>query len=120
MPSKYGEKVEEFYRSTPWKTCRLAFIRSKLGICEICGCSIEYTDEKGIKHNGKRAIVHHRIPISDENMNDIDITLNFDNLELLCLDCHNSLTGDMTMGRTEKPTVAVFDNNGNVKIVGKK
>lgn len=62
-----------------------------------------------IRHNGKRQghytnyidiiyardaeshgyIVHHKSYIDTSNIWDTDITLNFDNLELLCIDCHN-------------------------------
>ena len=34
-------------------------------------------------------IVHHKSYIDTSNIWDTDITLNFDNLELLCIDCHN-------------------------------
>ena len=32
--------------------------------------------------------VHHKIPLTPENINDPSVTLNWDNLELLCKDCH--------------------------------
>lgn len=34
-------------------------------------------------------IVHHKSYINASNVWNTEITLNFDNLELLCLDCHN-------------------------------
>lgn len=34
--------------------------------------------------------VHHKIPLTPENINNPDITLNWDNLELLCKDCHET------------------------------
>lgn len=34
-------------------------------------------------------IVHHKSYIDVKNIWDTGITLNFDNLELLCIDCHN-------------------------------
>ena len=34
-------------------------------------------------------IVHHKCYIDTSNVFDPNITLNFENLELLCLDCHN-------------------------------
>ena len=33
--------------------------------------------------------VHHKIPITPENVNNPQITLNWDNLELLCKTCHD-------------------------------
>ena len=34
--------------------------------------------------------VHHKEPLTPENINDPAITLNWDNLELLCKDCHET------------------------------
>lgn len=45
------------------------------GICERCG-------KRGTE-------VHHKIPLTDENLDDPNISLNLDNLELLCTECHN-------------------------------
>ncbi|MDR0918710.1 MAG: HNH endonuclease [Oscillospiraceae bacterium] len=39
-----------------------------------------------------KSIVDHIIPITPENNDDPDITLNWDNLQLLCLHCHNEKT----------------------------
>lgn len=34
-------------------------------------------------------MVHHKVYIDANNIWDTNITLSFDNLELLCFDCHN-------------------------------
>ena len=65
-----------FYTSTEWLKCRKAYAASVFGLCERC------------KRPG--LIVHHKIRITDENEDDPEVTLNTDNLELLCLDCHNA------------------------------
>ena len=106
MPTKNGPKVDRFYHSTKWKKCRNAFYASKKGVCEVCG------------HAGY--IVHHRIPLTEENVDIPNISLNFSNLELLCVDCHNTVHGDIDSGRTEKPTIVEFDRMGNVIIHDKK
>ena len=67
--------VEKFYKSKEWKETQRLYKLSKLNTCERCG--------------GLGKIVHHKNYISVENINNPDITLNFDNLELLCQDCHN-------------------------------
>ena len=33
-------------------------------------------------------LVHHKKPITPENITDPNVTLSFDNLELVCRDCH--------------------------------
>lgn len=66
-----------FYNSGRWKKARRRYYENKHGICERCGA-------KGL-------IVHHKIPITPENIHDDNITLNDENFELLCQDCHNSI-----------------------------
>lgn len=71
--------AREFYSSTAWKNTRTAYAKSKGGLCENCL-------SRGIYKAGE--IVHHKIHLSPENINDPSVCLNFDNLELLCRDCH--------------------------------
>ena len=33
--------------------------------------------------------VHHKIHLTADNINDASVTLNWDNLELLCKECHD-------------------------------
>lgn len=65
----------EFYHSTAWKRLSRAFLLSRNYICERCGKPAE--------------IAHHRHYLTAENVLNPDISLNPDNLEALCLDCHN-------------------------------
>lgn len=44
-------------------------------ICERCG--------------GLASLVHHKKYLSPGNMSDVENALGWDNLEALCLDCHN-------------------------------
>lgn len=73
------EFAASFYSSKPWQNTRLAFRKAKGGLCERCLKDGRYSAGE---------IVHHKIPISPDNINDPDITLNWNNLELLCRDCH--------------------------------
>lgn len=69
-----------FYHSAAWVRCRDAYAKSVGGLCERCL-------EKGIHSPGE--IVHHRTHINSENISDPTTLLSWDNLELLCLPCHN-------------------------------
>ena len=71
--------AEAFYKSPAWKRTRIAYTKSVGGLCERCYA-------KGIIRAGD--IVHHKIHISPDNINDTSITLNWDNLQLVCRDCH--------------------------------
>ena len=76
--------AESFYTGKSWKDCRKAFAKSKGGLCERCLA-------KGYFKAGD--IVHHKIPITAENINRPEITMNWNNLELLCRDCHAEVHG---------------------------
>ena len=69
-----NSEVEKFYNSKAWKEIREAYYNSQLGICERCG-------QAGF-------FVHHKKYITIDNIHDAEITLNWDNLELLCKKCH--------------------------------
>lgn len=69
------EYAKKFYTSKAWKDCRSAYFSFRYGLCERCG--------------GIGKIVHHKIYINKKNIDNVNVTLNFDNLELLCQDCHN-------------------------------
>ena len=73
------EYASYFYSSRAWKETRKAYTKYKGGLCEICL-------SKGIYKAG--AIVHHKTHITPDNINDPAITLSFDNLQLVCRDCH--------------------------------
>lgn len=74
------EFARKFYGSRAWEKCRASYIVSVNGLCERCLANGKYVpgDE-----------VHHKIWLSPENINDPDITLSFENLELLCSSCHS-------------------------------
>ena len=78
------EWAKSFYKSKEWRECRAAYISLVDGLCERC-----LDDGKVIP--GK--IVHHQEELTPDNINDPEITLNFDNLEYLCLNCHNEEHG---------------------------
>ena len=73
------EYARTFYSSTAWKETRKAYAKSKGGLCELCL-------KKGIYKAGE--IVHHKCHITPDNINDPTVTLNWDNLQLVCRDCH--------------------------------
>ena len=68
-----------FYGSPAWKACRAAYKKSKGGLCERCM-------KRGIIVAGEH--VHHKVKLTEENVTDPSVALNWENLELLCRDCH--------------------------------
>ena len=73
------EFARKFYASVAWKETRKAYRKSQGGLCERCKA-------KGLITPGE--IVHHKTHLTPENINDEIITLNWNNLELLCRQCH--------------------------------
>ena len=71
--------AKKFYSSKAWQACRNEYAKRKGFLCENCL-------RHGIYRPG--VIVHHMIEITPDNIEHPEIVLNFDNLELLCRDCH--------------------------------
>lgn len=82
-------RVAKFYGSKKWQKIRNAYRIYRHGLCERCGQPGE--------------IVHHKSYINTSNIYEPETTINFDNLELLCRDCHN------------KEHFATFNQDGEIK-----
>jgi predicted HNH restriction endonuclease len=75
----HDEAIERFYTTRAWRKVRASFLTEKGGLCEIC--------------LGKGLIVpavhvHHRKPITPENLSDPMVALDSSNLMALCEECH--------------------------------
>ena len=72
-----------FYKSKEWEEFRRNYLlmRGDL-ICEKCG--------KPLLHKYE-AILHHINELTENNVNDASVTLNPDNIMLLCHHCHNEI-----------------------------
>lgn len=94
--------ARKFYNSKAWRLCREDYIKLVHDLCERCG------------ESGK--IVHHKVYLTPQNINDPSISLNHDLLEYLCQSCHNT----EHHGSVE-PIVAeglMFDEEGNLIQIG--
>ena len=73
------EFASEFYHSQAWRKTRKAYAVSVGGLCERCL-------ERGLIVPGE--IVHHRTPLTPDNITDESVTLDWSNLKLVCRLCH--------------------------------
>lgn len=73
--------AKAFYASARWKKFRLALIRERGMRCEKCGRT--FLLESDIE-------AHHVEELTPANVTDPFVTLNPDNILLLCKDCHNA------------------------------
>ena len=76
MAKAYARK---FYSSKAWQDCRNEYAQRRHFLCEDCL-------RRGIYKPG--VIVHHKIEIDPITIERPEIALSFDNLELLCRECH--------------------------------
>ena len=67
--------LHNFYKSAAWQVARQIKYQEQDGRCERC------------KRVGEE--VHHKIRLTVDNVSDSSVSLNQNNLELLCKDCHN-------------------------------
>jgi len=74
------EFAKAFYNSKKWKQCRDSYIASVNGLCERC-------TSKGAVKPGY--ILHHKIYLNQSNIKNLCVSLNYEHLEYLCLECHN-------------------------------
>lgn len=90
------EFAKQFYNSAIWIRTSKAYAASKFFICEKCGKS------------ATRYIVHHKIQLTPENIRDPAVALDWKNLQLVCLRCHNAIH-KARPGRT-----VIFSSDGQV------
>ncbi len=97
------EFARAFYTSPAWRKARRAYIAKRKaqdgGLCEKCNDALGY-------------IVHHIVWLTPENINDVNVSLNQNNMQYVCLKCHNGIK-DMENREGLKRRYA-FDGDGNI------
>lgn len=107
----YGIR-RKFYLSKAWQDVRKTVWLKQNLLCNRCHKPV-YVD--GIsdyipKEQRRTGIVHHKIYLNDSNINDKGITLNIDNLEGLCKECHEK---EHSKGQAIRNGYR-FDDDGNL------
>ena len=95
------EEQKRFYASKKWQKCRDAYL-SEHPVCERCLL---------VGRANPAEIVHHKEELNQDNYKDPFISLNPDNLEALCLECHNK----EHFAAAEVDEELYFDADGNLK-----
>jgi hypothetical protein len=97
------EWARPFYNSAEWIRTRELYIKQRLmedgGLCEEC-------------HQNPGYIVHHKIVLTEQNVKDLNVSLNMKNLEYVCKDCHDSFEGHGAGGHGKAKALCRFDENG--------
>lgn len=103
------EYARRFYHSSEWANARTYVIERDKGLCK--GCL-----RKGKIMPGDE--VHHKIWIRPTNIDNADITLNQNNLEYLCRDCHFQIHKQSMHLRSYRKIVnngVYIDERGNMQ-----
>ena len=92
--------AKAFYNSPEWQKVREAALMRDRYLCVRCGRPAEE--------------VHHKKHLTADNIGDVSVSLNLDNLESLCKDCHfASHRGEHGNGlKNEEDYSYMFDENG--------
>jgi 5-methylcytosine-specific restriction endonuclease McrA len=77
----YGVR-RQFYKSREWQVCREAYLTKVGRLCEECMKAGRITPA---------VIVHHKVELTENNIDDPSITINPQNLEAVCVQCHNDI-----------------------------
>ena len=96
------EFSKKFYKSKEWKDCRERYASTRRHLCEDCLV-------RGIYSPG--VIVHHVEELTPMNINDPETTLGFQNLKLVCRQCHADIHKKPNRNRR-----FLFGTNGQVFI----
>lgn len=94
-----------FYKSQAWKQTSKDYKRSVGYLCERCM-------KRGIIATAD--IVHHRVPLTMETVNDLNLSLNWDNLQALCRKCHGEVHKEIE--RSRKNRRYTIDESGRVEL----
>lgn len=96
------EWAKQFYNSKKWDRCKASYkemrIRIDGGLCEVCRENLGY-------------MVHHKIMLTPENINNPEISLNHDYLSYECKKCHDQHEGH-GVGQKGAGLLVMFDENG--------
>ncbi len=85
----------EFYKGDDWGICKMQILNARLknGIvyCEHCGEPIIKSFNPQKNNNAGAMAFHHKIPLTDTNVNDASISINPANIQIVHWQCHNQI-----------------------------
>lgn len=94
--------AKQFYNGHDWECCRDGYIQERIridgGMCEVCHERLGY-------------IVHHKVMLTQQNIRDPMVSLNWELLSYECKPCHDQHEGHGVGAASE--AVCVFDDDGN-------
>lgn len=97
-------QLKPFYNSKAWQDARRRALMRDAYTCQMC--------------SGRATEVHHLIELDENNFKDKNISLNLNNLQSLCHECHTKITEKHHHSkRNDVSNEYFFDENGYVQKV---
>lgn len=91
--------LKKFYDSKAWENFRKIIISERTHKCEKCKKEI---------YEAKDLIIHHIEELTLDNVNDVNISLNPENVMLVCFDCHNKIHERFGYGNKRKHDRGIY------------
>lgn len=97
----------DFYRGEDWAAAKTQVLHERIRedgkiYCEHCGQPITKGFNPNKNNNAGAIVFHHKIYLTNYNVNDASISINPDNIAILHWNCHNEIHGRFTGGIPEK------------------
>ena len=92
---RHYETLTQFYNGQDWQHCKAQVTQERLRdgalYCEHCGKLILKSFNPNDKNNKGAIVYHHKIYLTNENVNDASISINPQNIAVLHWQCHNEV-----------------------------
>lgn len=92
---KHYETTAQFYNGQDWANCKAQVTQERLKdgalYCEHCGKLILKSFNPNANNNKGAVVYHHKIHLTNQNVNDASIAINPENIAVLHWQCHNEV-----------------------------
>lgn len=99
---KHYDNRTQFYNGQDWSNCKAQVTMERLKdgalYCEHCGKIILKSFNPNERNNKNAVVYHHKIYLTDDNVNDASISINPKNIQVLHWQCHNEVHERFTGG----------------------
>lgn len=91
---KQYKNTAEFYNGDDWAYCKAQVTEDRIKrhgalYCEHCGMLLTKSFNPKENNNRHAIVYHHKIYLNNSNVNDASISINPNNIAVLCWRCHN-------------------------------
>lgn len=103
---KTYDNTAQFYRGQDWANCKAQVTHERLkdGVlyCELCGKPIVKNFNPNKNNNAGAVVYHHKVYLTNFNVNDASIAINPANIMVLHWSCHNEIHGRFNGNSTQQ------------------